>query len=384
MALSRVQERAHERLRRLASAGLDVEAFSRAATAEIASAVDFDWRPCWFTLDPTSLVITSHFNEEIDELDDAVFHNEYVEDDFNKMADVAAARQDVVTLARATEGDTSRSPRYRDLLSSYGLAHELVAILRSGETCWGSVTLYRERGSSDFSDDDLAFISVVGPLLAEGARRGLLIGEAHDAESAESSAGGHAAPAVIVLDGGFDIRSMTPSGSWWLVELSGSRDRVPAAVRAVAAAALDDSAGPDKEPPFARVRTRSGSWAFLHGARLEQSASEVAVIVEPASPERLGPLLMAAYGLTAREQALVQQVLQGASTEEIARTLHLSPYTVQDHLKAIFAKTNVRSRRQLLAMVFFDYFKPRVRDNESRVRSGRMMRGGPAARASEE
>lgn len=47
--------------------------------------MNFDWRPCWFTLDPKSLVITSHFNEEIDELDDAVFQNEYVEDDFNKM-----------------------------------------------------------------------------------------------------------------------------------------------------------------------------------------------------------------------------------------------------------------------------------------------------------
>lgn len=244
------------------------------------------------------------------------------------------------------------------------------------------MTLYREQGRQDFSDDDLAFVSAVGPLLAAGARRGLLIGEAHDAESAESSAAPHAAPAVIVLDAGLDIRSMTPSGSWWLVELSGSRDRVPAAVRAVAAAALDDPAESEKDPPFARVRTRSGGWAFLHGALLEQSTSEVAVIIEPASPERLGPLLMAAYGLTPREQAIVQQVLQGASTDEIGRTLHLSSYTVQDHLKSIFAKTNVRSRRQLLATVFFDYFKPRVRDNESRVKAGRMIRGGPVAPAS--
>ena len=74
----------------------------------MASALDFDWRPCWFTLDPASLVITSHFNEEIDELDDAVFQNEYVHDDFNKMADVAAAGQGVVTLARATGGSLTQ------------------------------------------------------------------------------------------------------------------------------------------------------------------------------------------------------------------------------------------------------------------------------------
>jgi hypothetical protein len=73
---------------------------------------------------------------------------------------VSPARQDVVTLARATVGNISRSRRYRNLLSSYGLAHELVAILRSGDTCWASVTLNCERGTEDFSDDDLAFIAV--------------------------------------------------------------------------------------------------------------------------------------------------------------------------------------------------------------------------------
>jgi AmiR/NasT family two-component response regulator len=40
-------------------------------------------------------------------------------------------------------------------------------------------------------------------------------------------------------------------------------------------------------------------------------SQRVAVIVEPAHPRRIAPLLMSAYGLTEREQQLTRLVLQG-------------------------------------------------------------------------
>src|SRR5919108_3024173 len=110
---------------------------------------------------------------------------------------------------------------------------------------------------------------------------------------------------------------------------------------------------------------------------LSGSARRVAVIVEPAHPARIAPLLMSAYGLTGREQEVTRLVLQGDPTTEIAERLVVSAHTVQQHLKSVFDKTGVRSRRDLVGKIFFAHYEPRVRDNERRASADQPVRGGP-------
>jgi DNA-binding CsgD family transcriptional regulator len=370
------KQRAHERIAQLAGQGTDLVTFWRSCTEALTPAVPHYLTPCWFTLDPASLLATSHFQEGLPEIPHEWLADEYCADDFNKMADVARSERGVATLLEATGGDPTRSSRYRDVMAPYGGEQELIAGLRtsSGEI-WGALGLYRETGAPLFDDDEIRFVRAIAPLLAEGARRALLFGEATDPDDAEG-------PGLIVLTDDWQVESMTPGVQQWLAELPDGdweHGHLPSAVAAVAGQALRTAAGHSPgEVAFARVMTRAGRWIVLHGAALVSSgARRAAVIIEPAHPARLLPLLMAAYQLTERERDVTRLVLQGSATTDIAAELFISPHTVQQHLKNVFTKTGVRSRRDLVGKIFFAHYEPRVRDNEDRAVDGRALRGGP-------
>ncbi len=60
-------------------------------------------------------------------------------------------------------------------------------------------------------------------------------------------------------------------------------------------------------------------------------------------------LICAAYELSVRERELVALLMVGLDTTTLTNMLVISRHTVQDHLKSIFAKVGVRSRRELMA-----------------------------------
>ena len=366
-----VYGRSLDKIARLAGHPQDLVTFWRSVAEVLATAVPHYWSPCWYTVDPASSLITSHFSEDQSEFPAEWLTDEYYADDVLQVANVVRSEDGISTLHEATGGDPSGTARWQQNMRLGGDQEMLTALrTRSGEA-WGAVGLYREPGQPFFDDAEKQFLRAAAPHLAEGARRALLVGEATDPEGPD-------APGLVMLDESGRLESATPGAERWIADLPDgdlAAGHLPSALRSVASRALASNG----DVAMARVRSRRGSWLVLHGAPLVSADRlRVAVIVEPAHPARIYPLLMSAYGLTPRERDVVASILRGSSTAAIAAELVVSAHTVQQHLKSVFDKTGVRSRRDLVGKVFFAYYEPRFRDNERRVVNGAPVRGGPA------
>jgi DNA-binding CsgD family transcriptional regulator len=346
-----------QRFVRLLHRGLDLAAFFDAADRTLAGVVLFD-ASCWLSLDPATLLPTSHFTRELgaDHLL-ALAANEFLDDDVNKFADLARARRPVGILSQATGGDLRRSPRFVKVLAPHGHAEgdELRAVFLEGETVWGCVALHRRRGR--FQDLEAGLVAAVAGYIGEGIRRAILA-------TALAADAGTDPPGLILLRGDDSVESMTPAARRWLAELvdsTGDGAALPLIVISVADKARRAAASEIQEVASVRLPTRTGGWLRVHASLLDGKADgRIGVMLHPAREPELAGLIIEAYGLSRREREVTRLVLQGRSTREIADDLHVSPYTVQDHLKAIFAKVGVGSRRELVANLFLRYYAPRL------------------------
>ena len=322
------------------AAGLDIGTFRTRVLGALRRAVTVDavW---WATVDPATALFTGAYSEELPAASLPYFlENEFGAADVNRWTDVAQLPGAVTTLTEATGGALEQSPRLRDVFAPLGLGDELRAVLIADGSRWGYMCLHREVGAP-FGPDEVALMRRIAPHIARAMRTQTV--------RIESAPAGDREPGVVVLDRQGTVVTATAGGVRWLALLGGDTASPPLAVRAVAAA-IRTAPGNASPAPRMSVPLGGGRFAALHAAPLDAADEErIAVVIEAASPPDVAPVLMAAYGLTERERIVTMLVCQGWATTQIAVHLHLSPHTVQDHMKSIFAKTGVGNRRQLAA-----------------------------------
>jgi DNA-binding CsgD family transcriptional regulator len=358
-----------ERVRRdvevLAHAGLDTSTFLDEVYQSLQRAVPSS-AACLAILDPATQLTTGAFKfgglaGRSDT--DAVFGLlEYGHVEPTSYIELARAGIPAIGMTVATGGDVRQSQRVRELVQSrLGCTDELRVIAMTSNQLWGGMAMFRDDHSMPYSEDEVHFVSSLSAFLARGLRVGLLSRLAAE-RSVSSAANG---PAVLVFETDGQLREASVGAMNRLTEVvpDVQAPGSSAVVASLIAAARRYAAGVTDVLPSSRVRGSGGEWAVLHASPLSTAAgtaTSIVVTIEEARPPEIVPLVVAAFGLTPRERDVTQLVLQGLETREIATTLRLSPLTVQDHLKSIFSKTGIGSRRELVARVFFDQYVPRI------------------------
>ncbi|GLZ44498.1 helix-turn-helix transcriptional regulator [Actinomycetospora sp. NBRC 106375] len=325
--------------------GRDVEGVRREVLSALRRVMTID-AAFFATADPETLLFTGAMADDPLAAAQGLFlDNEFSGADVNTFTALVAAPGHVATLDQATRRERSTSPRYREIMAPMGLGDELRAALVVDDRCWGYLCLHREDGARGFEPADATLLSRVAPHVAEALRRAALL---HGATLLAADTG----PGVVLLDDHLELVAATPRADELMGVVAEARPPglpVPAPVHTAAAALLALERGTGTLPPRARARARGGGWLHVHAARLQGGgAAPIAVVIEHADAHATAPLLLAAHGLTPRETDVARLVLRGVPTAGIVDALHISPHTVQDHLKAVFDKVGVRSRRELM------------------------------------
>jgi PAS domain S-box-containing protein len=137
---------------------------------------------------------------------------------------------------------------------------------------------------------------------------------------------------------------------------------------------LDDLAPPEARPflddqwrSFLEERSRAGHYEFLlpDGRRMEfdysatadvEPGRHLAILVavgaedSPAESSRQSP----AATLTAREREVISLLALGATGEEIADQLNISPDTVRNHVRSAREKLGAKTRAQAIALALLN------------------------------
>lgn len=331
--------RARREIAALAASGLGVNDLHAAAIQMTGRDVGTELT-CWATLDPETLVISAMVSGETrvpPRFEPLLADAEYSAEEPNTFAAMARSRKPLARLSDLPQHDQQRSARYTNVWRPLGVNQELRILFTSDGSCWGAAGMVRTGG--DFSDREVEYLTSVAPTVAAATRLAVRT------ELASHTWGPR--PAIVVLNSGGELRSITPEARQWQERLNEfAPDRFAVMMRIMAHGLRSKPS----EGFRATIRDGQGQWALMEASPLDGDEEDrIAVSISPATGSWLTGMLIAAYGLSPRERAVCNEVLAGAPTRHIAKHLAVTPNTVQDHLKSVFAKTGVTSRGELVA-----------------------------------
>jgi len=254
-----------------------------------------------------------------------------------------------------------QSDFYHEILKPMNYHHSLYLGIKRGSAPLGILVLHRGRGDRVFSQRDENNLRELGPLIAPALRQK----EAYAGVLPRKRGTG-----LCLLDRQGEVRQINPQARKLLmlakypVIRKGRRfspateSLLPRRVKSLARQLYQKcSKGdlPEGKRPGLEINNPWGHFLFEFDwlqAPESEDGPEGAVAVSISQQE---PILYRALsecdqlGFTARQSEVVFWLLKGLSRTEISKKIHVSHYTVNDHVKKIYQKLEICNRTGLFA-----------------------------------
>lgn len=281
-------------------------------------------------------------------------------------------RQDDPVLAFVTEHhrpiDSSRvvSPEAWEgcgashALRREGLVHSMEAPVIVSGVLFGTINFARRRGLPAFSQRDLISARVVSEQLGLATERALR----YEATGRRATAMEHALDrmnqAVVVTDlDGQVLYQNRIARRDWDVAVTAANTSVAGVITDCITEALTEFRDGGKRVFTRTVHDRvSERKAIVKSYRLSARDRTAVTLVFPCAEDTNAHDLPAWDVLTRREQEIAQLVSEGLTTKQIAARAFISENTVKQHLKRVFAKTDVSTRAELVQLIWTSGHRP--------------------------
>lgn len=295
-------------------------------------------KSCISTLDPVSSLSTGAVTDSvIQDIHASLLKHAYQEDEFYQQT----TEIQVENIHPRNAGEIT--PQYENLLAE-GYVDELRGLLVADKYCWGRFSLFRQIGEQPFSQKEIALANEVAKEFACKFRDEICRASLSESE--------FTAYGLFICSMDHKVLWKDEAGAEILQELRNDEQLIEETLLPSSVLAIIIQL---KQQPTAAVsllvRNSNNQGFYMMKGSIVKGVGEsvaVSIIVQPAGMEELRPYKEQTYGFTPRESEVLELLLEGCTTNQIAQNLYISPHTVLDHCKSLLQKSDSANRKQMM------------------------------------
>lgn len=263
--------------------------------------------------------------------------------------------------SRVVDNDVWESCGARSALGLAGYVHSLEAPVQVSGIMFGTINFARTPQQPTFSTDDLANARLASEQLGLALERAMRFEMLGQRSSVLEHALDRLPQAIIVTDRDNRVvyRNRAARNTWVDSVLSTSQLNPADPVGATIDELLHGLRSDNKRALSKNVsHPHLQAKAIVKSYILSEKDGTAISLIYAVERAEAGNRLPVWDALSKREQQIAQLVSEGLTTKQIAQTAFISENTVKQHLKRVFAKTEVRNRAELVQLIWTSGHSP--------------------------